>query len=36
VFWARPPSHIRSLAGEVQQKLLTLAPSAFLSIFFLL
>lgn len=36
VFWARPPSHIRSLAGKVQQKLLALAPSALLSIFFLL
>jgi hypothetical protein len=28
VFWGRPPSHIRSLAGKLQQKLLTLAPRA--------
>lgn len=26
VFWARPPAHILSLAGEIQEKLLTLAP----------
>lgn len=30
VFWARPPSHIRSLVDQVQQKLLTLAPSTFI------
>ena len=28
VFWARPPSHIRSLVAKVQDKLLPLAPSA--------
>lgn len=27
VFWARPPAHIRSLVDQVQQKLLSLAPS---------
>jgi len=30
VFWARPPSHIRSLVDQVQQKLLTLAPKLWL------
>jgi hypothetical protein len=29
VFWARPPTHIRSLVNKVQQELLTLAPSTF-------
>lgn len=29
VFWARPPSHIRSLVDRVQQQLLTLAPSKY-------
>lgn len=32
VFWARPPSHIRSLVDQVQQKLLSLAPSTSTSI----
>lgn len=32
VCWARPPSHIRSLAGDLQQKLLALAPSTFLNV----
>ncbi len=27
VFWARPPAHIRTLIAQVQQKLLTAAPS---------
>ncbi|KAH6722534.1 RNA ligase/cyclic nucleotide phosphodiesterase [Leptodontidium sp. MPI-SDFR-AT-0119] len=30
VFWARPPSHIRSLVDQVQQKLLSLAPKLWL------
>jgi hypothetical protein len=29
VFWARPPAHIRSLVGEIQQQLLSLAPRVF-------
>jgi len=29
VFWARPPVHIRSLARQVQEKLLVKAPSEF-------
>ena len=29
VFWARPPGHVRSLAGTIQQRLLALAPSTF-------
>ncbi len=27
VFWARPPTHIRSLVDKIQQQLLSLAPS---------
>ncbi|KAJ5051515.1 uncharacterized protein L3040_001291 [Drepanopeziza brunnea f. sp. 'multigermtubi'] len=30
VFWARPPAHIRSLVGQIQQKLLSLAPKLWL------
>lgn len=29
VVWGRPPSHIRSLATEIQQKLLTLTPRKY-------
>jgi len=29
VFWARPPAKVRALISEVQQKLLSVAPSKF-------
>jgi hypothetical protein len=34
VVWARPPSHILSLAGNLQQKLLAFVPSTLSSYFF--
>lgn len=32
VFWARPPRKTRRLIGEVQQKLLSIAPSALIDL----